>query len=349
MHGQKIVQKLMRGAKSIAVILMALAIILPTREAAAQSRERCFAQTKTCVKGRFLEYWEQNGGLAVFGYPITDQKGNAQYFERARFERHPENPAPYDVLLGRLSDERFRQQGLEWAELPRDDAPRADCLWFEQTRRNVCDQVNGIGFLTYWRTHGLQDPKLNAYGRSLALFGLPITSARPETNSSGEKVITQWFERARFEWHPGKPDQFKVLLGLMGREVYDDGYPTNDLMSRNVTRAFLLALSDGRYSAASQLYGGSYEQLRANNPDIAPGDKAELLRRACTQNGFQCMRPKGMRSVSSSSAEEHVNVSFVKEDGTTFQHPFNSETEFTFTTAYQNNRWVVVDLPPYLP
>jgi hypothetical protein len=32
-------------------------------------------------------------------------------------------------------------------------------------------------------------------------------------------VLTQWFERARFEWHPGKPDQYKVLLGLLGNET----------------------------------------------------------------------------------------------------------------------------------
>jgi hypothetical protein len=25
-----------------------------------------------------------------------------QYFERARFEYHPENPAPYDILLGQF-------------------------------------------------------------------------------------------------------------------------------------------------------------------------------------------------------------------------------------------------------
>jgi Tol biopolymer transport system component len=36
-------------------------------------------------------------------------------------------------------------------------------------------------------------------------------------------VLTQWFERARFEWHPGKPDQFKVLLGLLGNELLRSG------------------------------------------------------------------------------------------------------------------------------
>ena len=60
----------------------------------------------------FLSYWKKNGGLAIFGYPISeplDEKNSAdgktylvQYFERNRFEFHPENQPPYDVLLGLL-------------------------------------------------------------------------------------------------------------------------------------------------------------------------------------------------------------------------------------------------------
>ena len=58
-----------------------------------------------------LQRWQNNGGLFVNGYPITDEfeqqlpDGKAytvQYFERARFEFHPENPPPYNVLLGAL-------------------------------------------------------------------------------------------------------------------------------------------------------------------------------------------------------------------------------------------------------
>ena len=63
------------------------------------------------VGGAFLQRWQNNGGLFVNGYPITDEfqeqlsDGNTysvQYFERARFEFHPENAAPYNVLLGAL-------------------------------------------------------------------------------------------------------------------------------------------------------------------------------------------------------------------------------------------------------
>ena len=65
----------------------------------------------------------------------------------------------------------------------------------------------------------MQDARLNSYQRSLALFGLPLTAPRMETNSSGDTVLTQWFERARFEWHPQNAPEFRVLLGRLGDEV----------------------------------------------------------------------------------------------------------------------------------
>ena len=34
------------------------------------ARTRCFAETGFCVSDPILAYWEKNGGLAVFGYPL---------------------------------------------------------------------------------------------------------------------------------------------------------------------------------------------------------------------------------------------------------------------------------------
>jgi hypothetical protein len=71
--------------------------------------------TNHSLRGTFLQYWLGNGGLPVFGYPLTEQfqltytSGlvyTVQYFERNRFESHPENTDPrYQVLLGRLGAE----------------------------------------------------------------------------------------------------------------------------------------------------------------------------------------------------------------------------------------------------
>ncbi|HUS15804.1 MAG TPA: hypothetical protein VM536_12400 [Chloroflexia bacterium] len=79
---------------------------------------RYVPETGHSLSGRFLQYWVAGGGIALYGYPIsepftevspTDGKPyTVQYFERARFEAHPENQAPYDVLLGLLGRQLFR-------------------------------------------------------------------------------------------------------------------------------------------------------------------------------------------------------------------------------------------------
>jgi len=119
-------------------------------------------------------------------------------FERNRFELHPENARPYDVLLGRLGDDRLKQLGRDWQTLPK-GPHSSECLWFDETGHGICEP-----FRSYWEANGLQDPALNAFGRSLALFGLPLSEPAVETNASGDTVTTQWFERARFECHASR-------------------------------------------------------------------------------------------------------------------------------------------------
>jgi len=66
-----------------------------------------FSETGHSLAYGFKQYWDDNGGLYRFGYPIseefTENGFTVQYFERARFEWHPENVGtPYAVLLGLL-------------------------------------------------------------------------------------------------------------------------------------------------------------------------------------------------------------------------------------------------------
>jgi hypothetical protein len=80
----------------------------------AQSSGNCqtFPQTGYTVCGKFLTYWQQHGGLAQQGYPISEEfvetsdlngkPYTVQYFERAVFEMHPENQPPNDVELSQL-------------------------------------------------------------------------------------------------------------------------------------------------------------------------------------------------------------------------------------------------------
>ena len=77
-----------------------------TSSTVVQPNSHYFEVTGHSVSAEFLEYWQGNGGLPIFGYPLTDRvlEGDleVQYFERAIFELHPENSPPHNVLLRRL-------------------------------------------------------------------------------------------------------------------------------------------------------------------------------------------------------------------------------------------------------
>jgi len=85
-----------------------------------QSGCQTFPETKQTVCGRFLKYWQEHGGLAQQGFPISgefqersDLNGQVytvQYFERAEFEYHPEFPPPNDVLLSQLGTFEFKRK-----------------------------------------------------------------------------------------------------------------------------------------------------------------------------------------------------------------------------------------------
>ena len=229
--------KLVQRIVGLMLILSMFVVVRPQAIAAQEALDtQCFdvPGIDNCLDGKFLDYWRTNGGLPVFGYPITGVADEVnqdtgetyptQWLERNRFELHAENAGtPYETLLGLLGKERLAQLGR--GADARAAGPEEGCLWFEETGHNVCNQSGNLGFKTYWETHGLKIDGLDSYAQSLQLFGLPLTAPQMETNSSGDTVMTQWFERARFEWHPNNPDEFKVLLGLLGKEVRDGGQP----------------------------------------------------------------------------------------------------------------------------
>ncbi|HEX5501506.1 MAG TPA: DUF4232 domain-containing protein [Thermomicrobiales bacterium] len=75
-----------------------------------------FPQTGHNVRGAFLDYWAAHGGLAQFGYPLSEEfretledgkTYTVQYFERARFELHPETGDPAAVELGQFGRRIF--------------------------------------------------------------------------------------------------------------------------------------------------------------------------------------------------------------------------------------------------
>jgi hypothetical protein len=219
-----------RGARWLGVVLVVGLTLWPGGERAfgvvSAAACRTFAETGRTVCNPFLAYWDGHGGLAQQGLPLTDEftevsptdgkPYTVQYFERARFEKHPENAPPYVVLLGLLGREQYQAKyTAPPAAIPGDPfnnpALPQECFRFAETNHNVCGP-----FLAYWRDHG-----------GLPQQGLPLTDIFLEQNpTNGLTYPTQYFERARFEYHyeyAGTANA--VLLGLLGREQLLAKYP----------------------------------------------------------------------------------------------------------------------------
>ena len=166
--------------------------------ASPSSPARYFPETSRIVGHDFLKVWNEYGGLSTFGYPIGPERIQngllVQQFERARMELHPElagagGPHP-SVALGLIGVERAQQLELAWERSPN------------------TGQVSG-DFLAYWENKG-----------SERVFGLPISPAADMVSpSDGKTYRTQWFERARMEFHPELPEGSRVVLGLLGSEM----------------------------------------------------------------------------------------------------------------------------------
>ncbi len=173
----------------------------------------CFTQTGQCLRGRFLQYWREHGGLAINGYPISDERVEkledgkeytVQYFERVRLEYHPENAAPNDVLLGQFG----RRIHPADPPVPRPSGPMVqDGYYFPETGH----YVGGL-FFNFWYTQG-----------GLAQFGYPLSEAFTERLEDGKTYTVQYFERARLEAHPENPPPYDVLLGQFGRRILAEG------------------------------------------------------------------------------------------------------------------------------
>jgi hypothetical protein len=86
---------------------------LPLMDSSDFGTPRFFPTTKHNLSHPFLAFWEQEGGINRFGYPISEEHAEidpesgkiyqVQWFERARFEYRPENAVTsYEILLGLL-------------------------------------------------------------------------------------------------------------------------------------------------------------------------------------------------------------------------------------------------------
>lgn len=125
--------------------------------------------------------------------------------------------------------------------------------------------------------------------------------------------------------------------------------------AQNALRDYLTALHIRDYVRGAELYGGDTDLLQTWNPDIT-NDLPALFKRACSQNGLQCLAPRSITYRASEVDGHHFWVEFNNDDGTLFQQgPCCGETSgpvvsmFPFFVEQTQSSFSVMDLPPYVP
>ena len=170
-----------------------------------------FGETGHTVGGTFQSYWQKQGGVAVFGFPISEpfQELSAtdgrihtvQYFERNRFELHPEFVGTSsEVLLGLLgSEETANRKGETAFAAVAASQLTGNAQYFQPTAHSLDGK-----FLNYWQHNG-----------GVSIFGYPISEPMVENG-----LLVQYFERNRFELHPENAGtNYEILLGLLGHNL----------------------------------------------------------------------------------------------------------------------------------
>jgi len=169
------------------------AALLPAIAHAAGSDTTFYPQTNHSLSFGFKHFFDTHGGLDNFGYPTTEEikedGWTVQYFQRARFEYHPELAGTqYEVELGLLGDLTAAQTGQTFDKA----SPAPGARFYKETSHNLSGP-----FQAFYDSHG-----------GLDVFGYP-TSEPFQRNG----FLVQYFQRARFELHGSD-----VMLGLLGDE-----------------------------------------------------------------------------------------------------------------------------------
>lgn len=184
-----------------------------------------FPETGHYAYGLFRDYWNNFGGLEIFGYPLTEQRLEGdlwvQYYERARFEYHPEyaktiagwdkltaaEKLKYQIQITRLGADVVNKMtnGKGYPSIDPLYLNGLDYIYFTETRQAIWGPIKD-----YWVSHN-----------GLTNFGYPMSKPLQEVSSiDGKTYLVQYFERTRLEVHPEYAGtQHEVLLGLMGKEL----------------------------------------------------------------------------------------------------------------------------------
>jgi hypothetical protein len=192
----------LRGRWAGTLVLLAVILLAAIAPASTQAQGQVyFPQTGHFLGGAFRSYWERNGGLEIFGYPITpefyqNRDGRvAQYFERARMELDVVNGQAL-VSLGLVGRDYLAATGQGFPPVAPVSAP--GLRFFPETGHTLRGE-----FRNFWERRG-----------GLRAYGFPVSEELVQRLDDGRNYVVQYFERGRFELVGSR-----VRLGSLGSVV----------------------------------------------------------------------------------------------------------------------------------
>ena len=226
---------------------------------------RYYSETGHYLQAPFIDHWDTYGGLPVFGYPISEPLFEdgllVQYFERARFEHHPEHAGTrYEILLGHLGRERAEadkiddtsvemlEDAVHYLWRPEEKSFRLPVLMYHKLGTPVSRYT-----VSYWafeqhliwlRNQGFTPITISeAYagmfgGASLPAHPIMITfDDGPQSQWAAAEILDSYGYRGVFFVHPNgelTPDQLRDL-DRRGHEIgsHSIGHPFLTLVSND--------------------------------------------------------------------------------------------------------------------
>ena len=131
-------------------------------------------------------------------------------------------------------------------------------------------------------------------------------------------------------------------------------------MAADALKAYFRELASGEYEEAASYYGGSYQILRDQNPQVDPDDHRLLFQQACESNGYICLPVGEVVDIQEISPEEFAfSVEFIMPGGEVFvrgpccgasEEDMPRQSSFEFRVARdETGQYRVMDLPVYVP
>jgi hypothetical protein len=186
----------------VASVVGVVALWLASQSPQTSNDVRYIGATGHNIRSAFLAFYDRNGGLEIFGYPITEQftheNTTIQYFQNVLMELEPDGGVGLSPIALEMDNDQPPIAPPEQADLLQ--------RYFSETGHLVDER-----FYNYFRTHG-----------GVAVFGYPITEAIIEANQ-----VVQYFQNAKMEWHPELQAQPVSMSALGEAHFYSAGMDIN--------------------------------------------------------------------------------------------------------------------------